>query len=100
MTTIEKIVSNEKRKWISFDLDKFLIKEKIKDCYYKISLGDYDSKKKSFISLHYLKMKIDYIYLKIYHDNIKKTLANEKLLNYFESILASNEVNLSWWFDI
>ena len=35
-------------------------------------------------------MKRDYIYLKIYHDNIKKTLANEKLLKYFESVLLSH----------
>ena len=46
--------------------------------------------KKSFFSLHYLKMKRDYIYLKIYHDNIKKTLSNEKLLKYFESVLLSH----------
>ena len=36
MTTIEKTISNEIRKWISFDLAIFHIKEKIKDCYYKI----------------------------------------------------------------
>ena len=97
MTTIEKIVSNEKRKWISFDLDKFLIKEKIKDCYYKISLRDYNDKKKSFIKLHYLKMKKDYILLKIYNNNIKKISSNEKLLCYFESILVANGFDLSRW---
>ena len=48
------------------------------------------AEKKSFFSLHYLKMKRDYIYLKIYHDNIKKTLANEKLLKYFESTLLAH----------
>ena len=90
MTTIEKTVLNEIRKWISFDLYIFHIKEKIKDCYYKISLGDYDDKKKSFIRLHYLKMKKDYTYLKIYHNNIKKISSNEKLLCYFESILVAN----------
>ena len=88
--TIEKTVSNEIRKWISFDLYIFHIKEKIRDCYYKISLGDYDDKKKSFIRLHYLKMKKDYILLKIYHNNIKKISSNEKLLCYFESILVAN----------
>lgn len=35
-------------------------------------------------------MKRDYYYLKIYHDNIKKTLDNEKLLKYYESILLAN----------
>ena len=65
MTTIEKTVSNEIRKWISFDLDTYFIKDQILNFYYKISLGDYDSKKKSFTRLHYLKIKKDYIYLKI-----------------------------------
>ena len=97
MTTIEKTVSNEIRKWISFDLDIFHIKEKIKDCYYKIFLGDYDDKKKSFIRLHYLKMLKHYIYLKIYHYNIKKLSSNEKLLYYFESILVANGFDLSQW---
>ena len=45
MTTIEKTVLSEIRKWMSFDLDIFHIKEKIKDCYYKISLGDIMIKK-------------------------------------------------------
>ena len=78
MTTIEKTVSNEIRKWISFDLDIFHIKEKIKDCYYKISLGDYNDKKEYFKILHFLKMLKNYIYLKIYHCNVKKVLSNEK----------------------
>ena len=64
MTSIEKTIRNEIRKWISFDLDIFDLKEKIKDCYYKISLGDYNDKKKSFIKLHYLKMKKNTSYLK------------------------------------
>ena len=86
MLTIEKTVSNEIRKWISFDVDLFLINDQISSCYNKISLGDYDDKKKFFKLLHYLKMKKDYIYLKIYHNNIKKISSNEKLLNYLESI--------------
>ena len=86
MMTIEKTVSNEIRKWISFDVDLFLINDQISSCYNKISLGDYDDKKKFFKLLHYLKMKKDYIYLKIYHNNIKKISSNEKLLNYLESI--------------
>ena len=45
MTSIEKTVSNEISKWFSFDLSIFYIKERIKDCYYKISLGDDDDKK-------------------------------------------------------
>ena len=53
-------------------------------------LGDYDVKKKSFIRLHYLKMKKDYILLKIYHNEIKKISSNEKLLCYLESILVAN----------
>ena len=57
MTFIEKTIKNEIRKWISFDMDIYFIKERIKDCYYRISFGDYDSKKKSFIRLYYLKIK-------------------------------------------
>ena len=51
MTSIEKTIRNEIRKWISFDLDIFDLKEKIKDCYYKISLGDYNDKKKVFYKI-------------------------------------------------
>ena len=57
MTTIEKTVLNEIRKWNSFDLNTFLINNHISDCYNMIFLGDYDSKKKFFTLLHYLKMK-------------------------------------------
>ena len=93
--TIEKAVLNKIRKWNSFDMDLFLIHNYLSQCYNKISLGDYDDKKKSFILLHYLKIKEDYIYLKIYHNEIKKNLYNEKLLNYFESILVANGFNLN-----
>ena len=72
MTTIEKNVFSEIRKWGSFDVDLFIINDQISSCYNKIFLGDYDSKKKSFIRLHYLKMIKQFIYLKIYHNNIKK----------------------------
>ena len=91
MTTIEKTISNEIRKWNSFDLFLFHVKKRIKDCYYKISSGDYDSKKNYFKMLHYLKMEKEYIYLKMYKDNIKKpSLNNEKLLCYLGSILVAN----------
>ena len=92
--TIEKTVSNEIRKWISFNMDIFFINKQINNHYDKISFGDYDDKKKSFIRLHYLKMLKHYIYLKIYHYNIKKISSNEKLLCYFESILTSRGFNL------
>ena len=89
MTTIEKTVKNEIKKWISFDLFLFHVKERIKDCYYEISSGDYDSKKNYFNMLHYLKMEKEYIYLKMYNDNIKKlSLTNDRLLKYFESNLT------------
>ena len=67
----------------------FVINDLIKLTYREISSLNNDEKK-SFIRLHYLKMQRDYIYLKIYHDNIKKTLSNEKLLKYFESVLVAN----------
>ena len=42
---IEKTVSNEIRRWASFDMDLFLINDQKSSCYNKISLGDYDDKK-------------------------------------------------------
>ena len=42
-------------------------------------------------------MKIHYIYLKIYHNEIKKISSNEKLLNYFESILVDNGFDPKEW---
>ena len=77
--TIEKTVLREIRKWVIFKSSIFIINNHIHN-YDKISLGDYDVKKKSFIRLHYLKMLKHYIYLKIYHYNIKKISSNE---NYY-----------------
>ena len=93
--TIEKAVLNKIRKWNSFDMDLFLIHNYLSQCYNKISLGDYDDKKKIFYFITLFKNKKDYIYLKIYHNEIKKNLYNEKLLNYFESILVANGFNLN-----
>ena len=45
--------------------------------------------KKSFIDLHYLKMIEYYIYLRFYHENIKKLSYNEKLLLYFEKVIRT-----------
>ena len=86
---VKKINSNEVEKWGKIRCLLFVEKDIIKLTYREISLSNND-RKKSFIRLHYLKMKRDYIYLKIYHDNIKKTLANEKLLKYFESVLLAH----------
>ena len=95
MSTIEKTVSKEIEKWSKFKCSVFIGKDLISISYRDISLGDYDDKKKSFIRLHYLKMAKDYIYLKIYHNNIKKLSSNAKLLCYFESILEANGFDLS-----
>ena len=95
--TIEKTILSEIRKWGLFKSSIFIINNHIHNYYYKISLGDYDDKKKSFIRLHYLKMLKYYIYLKIYHYNIKKISSNEKLLCYFESILVANEFDIEEW---
>ena len=97
MTTIRKTVRNEIRKGGSFDMDLFIINDQLSSCYNMIFLGDYNDKKKYFILLHYLKMKKDYIYLKIYNNNIKKISTNEKLLCYLESILVANGFDLSRW---
>ena len=78
-------------------MDLFKIDDYLSDCYSKICLGDNKDLKKSFILLHYLKMKKDYILLKIYHNNIKKISSNEKLLNYFGSILVANGFDQSRW---
>ena len=40
-------------------------------------------------------MKRDYIYLKIYHNEIKTISSNEKLLNYFESTLKQKGFDLT-----
>ena len=96
---IKKVVLSEIKKWGSIKFNIFIISNQIHN--YQISLGDVDVdvdvKKKSFIRLHYLKMLKHYIYLKIYHYNIKKISSNEKLLCYFESILVPNGFELSKW---
>ena len=97
MTTIEKAVSKEIEKWSKFRCNLIVIKDLISISYCDISLEDNDTKKNYFINLHYLKMKKDYIYLKIYHYNIKKLSSNEKLLCYFESILVANGFDLEKW---
>ena len=89
ISCVKKITSNEVEKWGKIRCSLFVGNDIIKLTYREISLLNND-RKKSFFSLHYLKMKRDYIYLKIYHDNIKKTLSNEKLLKYFESVLLSH----------
>ena len=50
--------------------------------------------KKSFINLHFIKILKQYNYLNFYHENIKKLNRNEKLLNYFESILVANGLDI------
>ena len=77
-------------------MDLFFVRDHLSECYKKISLGDYEDKKIYFILFHYLKIKKDYFYLKNYHNEIKKNLYNEKLLNYFESILVANGFNLNY----
>ena len=89
ISCIKKITSNEVEKWEKIRCSLFVRNDLMKLTYREISSLNND-RKKSFIRLHYLKMKRDYIYLKIYHDNIKKTLSNEKLLKYFESVLFTD----------
>ena len=86
MANIENIVNSEMRKWTSIDLDIYFINQKISECY-KFFSGNYEDKKMFFIKLHYIKMLKNYIYLKIYNDNIKNLSSIEKLLYYFENIL-------------
>ena len=90
MNEIEKTITKEIEKWSKFKSIIFIRKDLISLAYRDISLGDYNSKKKSFIDLHYLKMNLHYNYLKIYHNEIKKSPSNEKLLNYLKLILKQN----------
>ena len=46
--------------------------------------------KSLLINLHFIKILKQYNCLNFYHENIKKLNRNEKLLNYFESILVAN----------
>ena len=85
--TIKKNIINEIRKYNSIDLELALLNRHISTCYNVFIDGDYDDRKFFLNLLHYLKMKRDYIYLKFYHDNIKKMPNNEKLIYYFESTL-------------
>ena len=96
MATIQKTVSNEIKKWRLFNSRIIVLNNLISDYYYDISFGDYDLKKKAFSRLHYLKMLRHYVYLKIYHNNIK-ILFNEKLICYFESILVANGIEMEKW---
>ena len=90
---IKKLVIKEKRLWFSFDLSIFYINIRINNYYNRLNLEDIISKRNLFKELHYLKMLKQYIFLKMYHDKIKKTLSNEKLINYFETTLKQNKIN-------
>ena len=94
METIRKTISTEIRKWISIDMDLFVISNLIFECYTNLITGNLDSKKYYFKRLHFLKMKKYYIYLKIYNNYIKKLSSNEKLIFYLESKLLANGYNL------
>ena len=94
MDIIKESISTEIRKWISIDMDLFIINDLIFDCYNNLIIGDYDSKKHYFKKLHFLKMKKCYIYLKIYNNKIKNISSNEKLIYYLESKLLTNGYNL------
>ena len=89
------VIKNKIEKVISYESRLFVIKDIIKLAYRDFSLGDYENKKKSFVRLHYLKIFLDYTYLKIYQNEIKKLSSNEKLLNYFETVLLANGYDLS-----
>ena len=90
LSYVKKVTSDQIAKWLKIICILLSEKDIIKITYRDISSMDNDRRKKSFILLHYLKMKGDYFNLKIYHDNIKKTQANEKLLKYYESELLAN----------
>lgn len=97
------IRAKKRRKAFLEDIRKInILKNKVKivnnlkyDYHKKIFLGD--DVKKFFINLHYLKMIKHYVYLKFYHQNIQKLFYNERLLNYFESILVPIGFEPSKW---
>ena len=86
ISCVKKITSNEEQKWEKIRCSLFVRNDLIKLTYKEISSLDNEL----HYELHYVKMKRDYLYLKIYHDSIKETLDNEKLLKYFESVLLAN----------
>ena len=90
---IDKVLS----KWRSYNVSLNVLNHQIESLYFLIYFGDKEQKKKIFKYLHYLKIKRlrDYIYLKIYQYEIKKTISNEKLLNYFESTLKQKGYDLT-----
>ena len=90
ISSIRNCIKLEVEKWGRNRCSLYVRNDLIKLTYKEISTLRNDLKKKSFIRLHYLKMKRDYMYLKIYHDNVKKTLSNEKLLKYFEYVLLAH----------
>ena len=89
METIRKTISNEIRKWNSIDMQLLVINDRISSCYNILIIGDYDSKKNFFNILHYLKMKRDYIYLKIYNNNIKKISIFIDEAGFYELVFKS-----------
>ena len=42
---MEKNIRSEISKWLSFDVDLYLVKDSIKEAYHNISVGDYEDKK-------------------------------------------------------
>ena len=63
---IDKVLS----KWRSYNVSLNVLNHQLESLYFLIYFGGKEHKKK-FKDLHYLKMKRDYIYLKIYHNEIK-----------------------------
>ena len=100
------IRAKKRRKAFLEDIRKInILKNKVKivnnlkyDYHKKFFLGD--DVKKFFINLHCLKMIKHYVYLKFYHQNIQKLFYNERLLNYFESILVPIGFEPSKWLSI
>ena len=58
--------------------------------YIDIILGN--DVKESFKNLHFLKILKHYVYIKFYHENIKKLNRNERLLNYIEELFKKEKM--------
>ena len=95
MTSINKTVEIEIEKWHKFNTSLKCLDTFIYCLHIDLVEEDFSTKKENFALLHFLKIKKNYLNLKIYHSNIKHlSSSNEKLMFYLENILIKKGFNL------
>ena len=95
MMNIKENVNKVLTKWRSYNVSLNVLNNQLNSNYFLICNGTKELKKEKFKYFHYLKMKRDYIYLKICQNEVKNNISNEKLLNYFESTLKQKGYDLN-----